>query len=263
MIPAALRPQSNLYMGCEYQGLICPNSLQPMGYEALARFKTDTGQMLPPNLVFEWLHDHPELFEDIEYQAKCFQLDNAPKNHSLFLNLDPHAIATTACESLIEKFKQHPDLTIELIENTCINDATLALDLLKKLSNLKIKSALDDVGAPHSMLSLDLISQVQCIKFDKAWLLNKSSMPIENEVEMNADGKLLLASLIDYAKQTNKLTIIEGIETQAQLNIARELGVDRVQGFLFKDAFIQTPITTEIAIPAQATQTQSYFSLVC
>ena len=254
MIPAARLSLTKLYMGCEYQGLICPTNLKPLGYEALARFKTEQGEALPPNLVFEWLHEHPALFEQVEFKAKCFQLDNAPQGLPLFLNLDPHAIAANTCAPLVEKFKHHPDLTIELIENTCINDATLALDLLKKLSKLNIKSALDDVGAPHSMLSLELLSQVHCVKFDKAWLVNKNANAVEDKSELDLDRKSLLASLIAYAKQTGKLTILEGVETSAQLALAQELGIDRVQGFLFKQAFIQTPITTEIQLPITSNQ---------
>ncbi len=261
-MPDARLAQSKLYMGCEYQGLICPYTLDVKGYEALARFKTHTGQVLPPNLVFEWLHEFPNLFEQVEYQAKCFQLSHAPNNYPLFVNLDPHAISTRACEPLIDAFNAHGDVTVELIENTCINDAALAQSLLAKLNRLNIQVALDDIGAPHSMLSLELLTQVPCIKFDKAWLTDKNLLVSNGGYQLETKHRALLMSLITFAKQTGKTTILEGVETQRQLELAKELGIDRVQGFLFKEQFIQTEIDNEVVIPAHARLSDNYLALV-
>ena len=49
---------------------------------------------------------------------------------------------------------------------------------------------------------------------------------------------MLVTSLIDYAKKSNKQVILEGIETEEDLDFAKKLGVDYVQGFLYRPQFI-------------------------
>jgi EAL domain-containing protein (putative c-di-GMP-specific phosphodiesterase class I) len=66
-------------------------------------------------------------------------------------------------------------------------------------------------------------------KFDRSWF-NQLYLP---------NHRIALESLIRYAKDTGKRTVLEGVETAEQLEIARQLNVDMVQGFLFKQRFIQ------------------------
>ncbi|ABZ76426.1 diguanylate phosphodiesterase [Shewanella halifaxensis HAW-EB4] len=219
---------NQLSLSAEYQPLIEPNTLQTMGYEALSRFYDQTGQTIAPNLVFEQLHQREECLAAVEFAAKTFQIQHAPKGGRLFVNIDPHAVETNN-HHMIKLLKTHPDICVEIIENTCISDATLSIDFANQLIEQNIGVALDDVGAPHSMLSIELMSKVDCIKFDKHWL-KKANRP---------EYCLLLNSLINFAKKSHKLTILEGIETQSQLDFARSIDVDLVQGFIFKSAFFR------------------------
>ena len=72
------------------------------------------------------------------------------------------------------------------------------------------------------------LERVDFIKFDRLVVQNKSNKPF----------LILVSALINYAKASNKKIILEGVETQEDLTFARELGVDYVQGFLFKSKFI-------------------------
>lgn len=88
--------------------------------------------------------------------------------------------------------------------------------------------ALDDIGAPHSLLSVDLMMNVDFLKFDRYWLTF-----IEQPQSIQ-----LLTTLVECANRTGKQTILEGIEAKAQLAFAKSIGVDFVQGFLFRSKFI-------------------------
>ncbi|CAM4109096.1 EAL domain-containing protein [Shewanella aquimarina] len=228
---------SQLTMGCEYQPFIALNSGQITGFEALARFFTPKGQPTPPNKVFERLHDTPNLLGRVEYAAKHLQLNLAPRNKALFLNLDPHGLSTALTTDLIKQIHRRPNTTVELIENTCASDARQALTLATRLRAAGIKIALDDIGAPHSMLSLTLTTQVDCLKFDKCWL-KQLHLPHTQE---------LLKALISFARYSGKLTILEGIETRDELAIAQDFQFDWVQGFLYRDSFIQAEIKLPLA----------------
>lgn len=223
---------NHLSLSCEYQPLLNPHDLTIWGYEALARFRTAQGQLRPPNLVFERLHDTPDLFAQIEYLAKSFQLEHAPPGR-LFVNIDPHAMHGDFSKIMMSLLKQRPQLTVEIIENTCINEAKMAKTIVDNFHANDINTALDDIGAPHAMLCLELMAKVQCLKFDRHWLTR-----LEDEDQLQ-----LLSMLITYAKATNKVCILEGVETKAHLVMARKLNVDLVQGFLFKSAF-KSPATS-------------------
>ena len=235
---------SSLRLSAEFQPLLNPHTREIYGFEALSRFYTAKGLAIAPNIVFEELHAHHELLNAVEMAAKDFQIRHAPKNAKLFLNIDPHAIEVNAT-AMLQLLQKQSNICVEIIENTCINDAQLAEEFIKQLLKLNIPVGLDDVGAPHSMLSIDLISQVTCLKFDKYWLDTANQSQYQH----------LLSALLQFAKNTNKLTVLEGIETEEQLAFAQNIGVDLVQGFLFKPLFITASSSqqlTSIVAPAVA-----------
>lgn len=215
-----------LYLSAEYQPLIATSDLQIYGFEALSRFRDRQGVSTPPNIIFEQLHSQTSLLSNIEMKAKLFQLEHSDPSFPLFINLDPHAIENSG-DHMLELLSTRADLTVEIIENTCINDANLSTRLVSQLKAKQIAVALDDIGAPHSMLSLELLSQVNVLKFDIEWL---------NQTK-NVEQQHLMKALIQFAKDSNKKTVLEGVETEEQLKLAQELGIDLVQGFLFKPQF--------------------------
>lgn len=219
---------TGLRLTAEYQPLLNPHTKEIFGYEALSRFYNLDGLAIAPNIVFEELHSHQKLLTSVEIAAKSFQIAHAPLEGKLFVNIDPHAIEFNS-EKMLALLQERQNLYVEIIENTCINDAHLAASFIEQLVHSKIPVGLDDIGAPHSMLSVDLMSKVSCLKFDKYWL----------KTAQQPEYLHLISALISFARKTNKLTVLEGIETEEHLLFAQDVGVDLVQGFLFKPKFIQ------------------------
>lgn len=218
---------AELQLSCEYQPLIDAQHFTIFGYEALSRFK-QCSTPISTSELFKVLHDQPAQLQQLEYCTKQFQINHAPKEQRLFVNIDPHAIPTEHLSVWADLLQSHPKLTIEIIENDSSEDATLAIELVKYFSPLGIDIALDDVGAPDSMLSTLLLTQVNLLKFDRHWLSLSNDLHSMN----------LLRHLIQFAHATGKKTVLEGIETQAHLLLAQSMGIDLVQGFLFKPQFI-------------------------
>lgn len=223
-----------LNLSSEYQPFVDPQTLAIDGYEALARFYFPDGKAIAPNLVFEQLHESSDMLAAVEYQAKAFQLAHAPRNQPIFINVDPHAVDGPHTAKLLTLLTGYQQITVEIIENTCVSDADLANQLFTKFKEANINVALDDIGAPHSMLSVELMMNVDYLKFDRHWLT----------LITQPQGIQLLTALIDFAKRSGKRCILEGIETEAHLAFAKDIGVHLVQGFLFKSWFIR-PISTE------------------
>jgi len=69
----------------------------------------------------------------------------------------------------LQLFNNHSKecITVELIENSEINDAKMSLEMIEVLSLNKIRTAIDDVFGQHSMLSFEVIQLVDYVKLDK------------------------------------------------------------------------------------------------
>jgi EAL domain-containing protein (putative c-di-GMP-specific phosphodiesterase class I) len=48
----------------------------------------------------------------------------------------------------------------------------------------------------------------------------------------------VIKGIVNYAKKSSKKIILEGIEDSTDLKIAKTLEVDYIQGYMFKDKFI-------------------------
>jgi len=91
------------------------------------------------------------------------------------------------------------------------------------------RSALDDFGQEGALYFSSLLEKVDFIKFDRAIFLKAHG---------HAGYRHLLNGFIGFAHANGQKVVIEGIETNQDLDLARQLGADYVQGFLYRDRFI-------------------------
>jgi len=225
--------------GAAYQPMVDVRAGRIHGYEALARFHSDDGRQLPPNAVFRALHDNPLLLLQVEKAVKALQVAHAPEGCKLFVNLDPDALLAAgepaADHPVLAPLVGRPGLVVELIENANLSDARASLTLARILRAHGAELALDDVGADHALLAFPVLVGVDYLKLDRSWLRRP-------EPEFGA----LLRKLLEFAGETGKRTVLEGVETPADMERARYLGIDYAQGYLFRDWF------REVAVPSDA-----------
>jgi EAL domain-containing protein (putative c-di-GMP-specific phosphodiesterase class I) len=220
--------------GVEYQPIIQVDSQEIFAYEALSRFFDQQNQALRPDLVYAALHQSPLSLFQVEYQQKKLQLDHAPSKLPIFVNLDQDSYFSSGVQGqdnpFLQLFRKYPnvDIVVELIENSEINDAVMSLAMIDSLSTTGIKTAIDDVFNPMCMISTSVIQLVNFIKLDKHVIANKNQ----------PDFLVLVNCFIDYAHQAGKKVILEGVETHQDLLFAKQINVDFVQGFLYRDKFI-------------------------
>lgn len=234
--------------GVEYQPLVDCAGQHTVAYEALARFYDPAGRAVSPLEVFRRLHDSPMLLARVEYQLKQVQLEYRPGGTPLFINLDPdayHGFGYDGADNpLLQLLADEPALVVELIENTSITDAEASESLSDALRGIGKQLALDDVGAPDSVVSLPILSIVDYIKFDRSWL----------QRWQDPTSLVLLDSLVSYARRTGKQTVLEGVESEQHLQQARQLGFDLVQGYLYRDRFINARLDGYSQVPRSETQ---------
>lgn len=219
--------------GTEYQPLVERASGRTVAHEALARFTTGDGGHLPPGPLMAWLHRIPGLLCETELALKAIQLENAPPGE-LFVNLDPDAYAWApgpgaSFLSLLAQARGR--VVVEVTENLASPEALRADAMVDDLHRAGVAVALDDLGAERTVHSFDSLASADCFKFDRA-LVRGVADPRRRE---------LVLALITMARRCGVRTVLEGIETSADLAVAEALGVDLVQGFLFRDRFVTAP----------------------
>ncbi len=220
--------------GVEYQPIVDVINQDIFAYEALSRFFDHAGKPLRPDIVYASLHNSPLSLFQVEYKQKVIQLDSAPDNAGLFVNVDQDSYFASGIAGinnpflkLFNHYKKN-EIVVELIENSEINDAKMSMAMIESLASHNIYTAIDDVFAPTSMLSFAVLEFVDFIKLDKYVVRNKS----------NKESMHLVKSIVEYGHFAGKKIILEGVENQSDLSLARQLNVDYIQGFLYRDQFI-------------------------
>jgi EAL domain-containing protein (putative c-di-GMP-specific phosphodiesterase class I) len=224
----------NSRFGVEYQPVVDTVSGETVGYEALARFYRASGEPVPPNLVFEMLHENPLLLFHTELEMKKLHILQAPKTELLFLNLDPdsfHAGSTPRGNVFTELFRRHRcpgrEIMIEVIENLHIRDVVRARAMIDDFKNADIKVATDDLGVSRGLVSFGSFCDSTFIKFDRIWLRDRGNRKLA-----------VLKWLHGMARAAGARTVLEGVETPGDLALAHDIGFDCVQGYYFRDRFI-------------------------
>jgi EAL domain-containing protein (putative c-di-GMP-specific phosphodiesterase class I) len=217
--------------GVEYQPIVEPESGRTVAHEALSRFTEPSGAGVAAATAFAALHEEPTLLLFVEAETKRLQIEHAPRG-PLYLNVDPdsfHAGSRAEKNPLLELLSARGGETVvEVIEALDVADARLSRGLVDALRGIGVGVALDDVGAPDALLSLEALKEADVLKLDRSWL---------TRVHHPRD-RAVLESLLGLARRLGARTILEGVETTHQLGIAIDLGVDAVQGYLFRDRFM-------------------------
>jgi len=98
------------------------------------------------------------------------------------------------------------------------------MDILSGFRNLGAKILIDDFGSGYSSLGMLADYEFDIIKLD---------MKFTRKIESNKKVQGVIRSIIKLAHSLNAKVVVEGVETDAQLNFLRESGCDLIQGYYF------------------------------
>ena len=223
-----------------FQPIVNLDTLDIVSLEALLRWKRPYGEIIPPTNfipVIEDLRLMTELgFWIIEESVKQFRewQDRYTQfeNISLSLNLSISQITdsefTHQLRQLVDSLGYSPDrINFEVTENLFIHNLPLVSAVLLELQDMGFSVHLDDFGTGYSSLSYLNELPLDVIKIDRSFVTNLGSQ--YEHVE-------LLDSIISIGKNLRKEVIAEGIETEEQLAILKDLNCQYGQGYLFSPA---------------------------
>lgn len=135
---------------------------------------------------------------------------------------NPKFVATIK-EILRETGMDPARLSLELTEESLIQDIEQTIETMNELSKLGIKLALDDFGTGYSSLSHLRRLPVNTLKIDKSFI---DDLPHQSEAVKLASG------IIQIAQNMGCEVVAEGVEHEAQRALLESIGCDLIQGYL-------------------------------
>jgi diguanylate cyclase (GGDEF)-like protein/PAS domain S-box-containing protein len=138
---------------------------------------------------------------------------------------DPRFPAEVAATLRATGLDATPELVgLEITETTMMSDATSALTL-GALASTGVELLLDDFGTGASSLARLKRFPVDTLKVDRAFVTGLGG----------GDGTddAIVAAIMRLAEALGLRVIAEGVETGDQLTLLRDLGCERIQGYLF------------------------------
>lgn len=114
-------------------------------------------------------------------------------------------------------------LQLEITESLAAQDEGVQARL-HELKALGLTLALDDFGTGYSSLSSLHQFPVDTVKIDRSFV---------SQADASHHHRVLIQATVMVANSLGMSTVAEGIETQAQAAVVRELGCDKGQGYLF------------------------------
>ncbi|WP_237152599.1 EAL domain-containing protein [Oryzibacter oryziterrae] len=218
-----------------YQPQVDAPSGRIFGVEALVRWRHPKHGLLSPDKFIPLAEESGLIVELGDWvlreacrQAKAWQRDGLPPL-SISVNVSARQfqegdICQAVGDALRDSGLDAGWLELELTESMLMRDEEMTVKTLGVLRGFGISLAIDDFGTGYSSLSVLKRFPVQRLKIDKSFIRNLS--------EDDAD-QAIAAVVIAIGHKLHMQVLAEGVETDKQLSVLREMGCDAYQGYLF------------------------------
>ena len=124
-------------------------------------------------------------------------------------------------------------LTLEITESILMERAHEPVAMLQRLRSLGVHVAIDDFGTGYSSLAYLKRFPIDYLKVDRSFVQDLPEDP---------DAVAIVTGIIALAHSLRLRVIAEGVETEAQRNLLRDIGCDYQQGYHFS-----RPLPADIA----------------
>ncbi len=217
-----------------YQPIIDMKTGSPICFESLIRWVPEKAAIVPPDIFLPILMDSGLIAEVT--QSMLGQIANAQKLILETLNIPVHftlnipgpilrseAIFTAFLKTLCQSNIKRRQLTIEITEDTLIEDISNAEQFLAALKKENVKIALDDFGTGQSSLSHVRMFPFDIIKIDKEFV---------RDIRSDPNDASLVKVIIQLAHSFGMKVVAEGVEKPEQFEFLLHANCDMAQGYM-------------------------------
>lgn len=203
--------------------------------EALVRIRQENGEIVPPGVFIPVAEETGQIiplgFRVLEKVCGFLAKGDAQK-----LGLEQVGINVSAAQfdhdnpanSVMEnmdRYKIDPGLiNLEITETAAAENREVMLMNMDKLRGKGIEFSLDDFGTGRSNIDYFVNMPVKTIKFDYSFTRGFFD---------NEKIKHVLTGMVDILHKMNMSVVVEGIETEEQMQVMKDMGVEYIQGFYY------------------------------
>ncbi len=218
-----------------YQPQVSVADGRPVGVEALLRWRTEEGEMVPPDRFIplaessgliihlgEWVM-RTAMLQLKRLQAKTsfnlrmgINVSMAQFRHPDFLDVLDKAISDISVDPR--------NIELEVTESVAMLDRIAVSKTLSSIAKRGIKIAIDDFGTGFSSLSYLERLEVHRLKIDKSFV---------DKLQGESADPRLSEMIVNLAKDLDLEVIAEGVETEEQVEWLKKINCDEAQGYLY------------------------------
>lgn len=202
-----------------------------IGFESLARWDSTTLGPVPP-AVFIAAAERLGIVSNVTevLARKVLRIVNSwPMDMRVSFNLSAKDIASPETVdrviSIVRASCVQPHrIDFEITETALVNDFIQAKRALHAIRELGAKTSLDDFGTGYSSLSHVRQLPLDKLKIDRSFV---------SDIEADQASRDIVKAVLDLCRNLRFECVIEGVETQGQVEMVRQLGGLVMQGYLF------------------------------
>ncbi|RUL54026.1 EAL domain-containing protein [Lysinibacillus antri] len=232
-----------------YQPKVCSKALNVTGVEALLRWQHPIYGFVSPGLFIPILEKSDKIFdvtdwviEEVSRQISIWVKDNVPFSH-VSINIPGTYVTSTRLlnvlkQNLLTHKINSSSIELEITETSVIHNMENAIASVNEFRNLGFTVALDDFGTGLSSLSYLRRIPISTIKIDKSFVKDITHSSKDSEI---------LKAIITLCNSLNLKIVIEGVETEEQVNIITELTeTPQIQGYYFSKPLVAEELVSWI-----------------
>jgi len=217
-----------------YQPLVSLDGNRIIGFEALARWESDSLGYIPPD-VFIPIAEQTGLINalgDQIFRRACLDANAWPADFVLAFNVSPiqlrdPMLGVRLLGILGQTGFSPRRLEIEITESAFVENIGVTQTVIDDLRRAGVRIALDDFGTGYATLTQLMSFHLDKIKIDRSFVscLDKSN-----------DSLVIVRAILGLAKGFGLTTTAEGVEDAEQLACLKANGCAEGQGYLFGKA---------------------------
>ena len=214
-----------------FQPQYSPGLQRVVGFEALARWQSPKLGLVRPDLFIRAAErsGHIRKVTDILFQKGIATLVEWPKDISLSFNLSAHDISDrffilSLLGQIMRSGISPNRIEFEITETAVISDIETSKTMLAALRGSGCKVALDDFGSGYS--SFEYLDQLPLdkVKIDRSFI---------RKVSHSTTSREIVAGIIGLCSKLDLRCVLEGVETEDEMEILAKLQPDLIQGYLY------------------------------
>ena len=199
------------------------------GFEALLRWHHPTMGMVMPSRFIP-LAEETGLIASMGawvLRQACQEAACWPGQTRVAVNISPvqfeRSDIVEIVASVLRDTRLEPSrLELEITEGVVMRDTGDALKIMRRLQGLGVRLALDDFGTGYSSLSYLRSFPFDKVKVDGSFL-----------ADMHGDGGTIIRAVLGLCGHLGLDSLVEGVETEEQLDWLKREGCTEVQGHVF------------------------------